>query len=153
MKTVADARFGENVSGPVRVWFEFVAKIADGHPEKMGNAFHVLRFIPDGAQDLTMGHDIPGAHDKDLQDIIAILGIEELSDEDKTLVYRARKIQKFLSQPFFVGATFTGVEGKYVTLKDTIRSVAEILAGKHDDKQEQDFYMKGTVDDLVATKK
>jgi F-type H+-transporting ATPase subunit beta len=90
---------------------------------------------------------------KDLQDIIAILGIEELSDEDKTVVYRARKIQKFLSQPFFVGASFTGVEGKYVGLKDTVRSLAEILAGKHDDKQEQDFYMKGTIEDVATAKK
>ncbi len=86
---------------------------------------------------------------KDLQDIIAILGIEELSDDDKTLVYRARKIQKFLSQPFFVGASFTGVEGKYVSLKDTVRSLGEILAGKHDDKQEQDFYMKGSIDEIM----
>lgn len=85
---------------------------------------------------------------KDLQDIIAILGIEELSDEDKTLVYRARKIQKFLSQPFFVGEAFTGTPGKYVTLADTVRSVNEILEGKHDDKEEQAFYMKGTIDEL-----
>ncbi|MEK7590592.1 MAG: F0F1 ATP synthase subunit beta, partial [Patescibacteria group bacterium] len=86
---------------------------------------------------------------KDLQDIIAILGIEELSDEDKTLVYRARKIQKFLSQPFFVGEAFTGTPGKYVTLADTFRSVNEILEGKHDDKEEQAFYMKGTIDELA----
>ncbi len=86
---------------------------------------------------------------KDLQDIIAILGIEELSDEDKTLVYRARKIQKFLSQPFFVGEAFTGAPGKYVTLADTVRSVAEILEGKHDDKDEQAFYMKGTIDEVT----
>jgi len=85
---------------------------------------------------------------KDLQDIIAILGIEELSDEDKTLVYRARKIQKFLSQPFFVGEAFTGTPGKYVTLGETVRSVNEILEGKHDDKEEQAFYMKGTIDEL-----
>ena len=85
---------------------------------------------------------------KDLQDIIAILGIEELSDEDKTLVYRARKIQKFLSQPFFVGEAFTGAPGKYVTLADTVRSVAEILEGKHDEKDEQQFYMKGTIDEV-----
>jgi len=85
---------------------------------------------------------------KDLQDIIAILGIEELSDEDKVLVYRARKIQKFLSQPFFVGEAFTGIPGKYVSLADTIRSLGEILDGKHDDKDEQAFYMKGTVDEL-----
>ncbi len=86
---------------------------------------------------------------KDLQDIIAILGIEELSDEDKTLVYRARKIQKFLSQPFFVGEAFTGTPGKYVTLSETVRSVNEILEGKHDDKEEQAFYMKGTIDELA----
>jgi len=86
---------------------------------------------------------------KDLQDIIAILGIEELSDEDKVLVYRARKIQKFLSQPFFVGEAFTGIPGKYVSLADTIRSLGEILDGKHDDKDEQAFYMKGTVDELA----
>lgn len=85
---------------------------------------------------------------KDLQDIIAILGIEELSDEDKTLVYRARKIQKFLSQPFFVGEAFTGTPGKYVGLADTVRSVNEILEGKHDDKDEQVFYMKGTIDEV-----
>ena len=82
---------------------------------------------------------------KDLQDIIAILGIEELSDEDKQLVYRARKIQKFLSQPFFVGEVFTGKPGKYVPLADTVRAFGEILDGKHDDKDEQDFYMKGSL--------
>lgn len=86
---------------------------------------------------------------KDLQDIIAILGIEELSDEDKTLVYRARKIQKFLSQPFFVGEAFTGTPGKYVALEETIRSVGEILSGKHDAKEEQSFYMKGTIDEVL----
>lgn len=85
---------------------------------------------------------------KDLQDIIAILGIEELSDEDKTLVYRARKIQKFLSQPFFVGEAFTGTPGKYVSLSETVRSLREILDGKHDQKEEQAFYMKGTVDEV-----
>ncbi len=85
---------------------------------------------------------------KDLQDIIAILGIEELSDEDKMLVYRARKIQKFLSQPFFVGEAFTGTPGKYVPLAETVRSVKEILEGKHDAKEEQAFYMKGTIDEV-----
>jgi F-type H+-transporting ATPase subunit beta len=85
---------------------------------------------------------------KDLQDIIAILGIEELSDDDKTLVYRARKIQKFLSQPFFVGEVFTGNPGKYVPLAETVRSLKEILEGKHDDKEEQSFYMKGTIDEV-----
>jgi len=82
---------------------------------------------------------------KDLQDIIAILGIEELSEEDKQTVYRARKIEKFMSQPFFVGEVFTGISGEYVKLEDTVRSFAEIIDGKHDDKSEDDFYMKGAL--------
>ncbi len=86
---------------------------------------------------------------KDLQDIIAILGIEELSEDDKNLVYRARKIQRFLSQPFFVGEVFTGKPGKYVSLQETIEGFGEILEGKHDDKDEQDFYMKGGISDLA----
>jgi F-type H+-transporting ATPase subunit beta len=86
---------------------------------------------------------------KDLQDIIAILGMEELSEEDKMTVSRARKIQKFLSQPFFVAESFTGTEGKYVPLADTIRAFKEILEGKHDDKPEQAFYMKGGIDDVI----
>ncbi|MBI5412895.1 F0F1 ATP synthase subunit beta [Candidatus Peregrinibacteria bacterium] len=85
---------------------------------------------------------------KDLQDIIAILGIEELSEEDKLSVNRARKIQKFLSQPFFVAETFTGRPGKYVTKAETVRSFKEILDGKHDDKSEQAFYMKGGIDEV-----
>ncbi len=85
---------------------------------------------------------------KDLQDIIAILGMEELSDEDKLSVTRARKLQKFLSQPFFVAETFTGTEGKYVKLADTIRGFREILDGKHDEKSEQAFYMKGSIDEV-----
>ena len=88
---------------------------------------------------------------KDLQDIIAILGIEELSEEDKKLVYRARKIQRFLSQPCNVAEVFTGVKGKYVSLADTVRSFAEILEGKHDHLNEQAFYMKGSIDDVVAS--
>ncbi len=90
---------------------------------------------------------------KDLQDIIAILGIEELSDGDKITVARARRIQKFLSQPFFVAEQFTGMGGKYVSLADTIRSFKEILEGKHDDKSEQDFYMKGSIDEVKSSKK
>ncbi len=82
---------------------------------------------------------------KDLQDIIAILGMEELSAADKELVSRARKIQKFLSQPFFVAEVFTGTKGEYVPLSETIRSFKEILDGKHDDKPENDFYMKGAL--------
>jgi F-type H+/Na+-transporting ATPase subunit beta len=85
---------------------------------------------------------------KDLQDIIAILGMEDLSEEDRKAVARARKIQKFLSQPFFVAEVFTGNPGKYVTLEETIRSFEEILDGKHDDKPEQSFYMKGTIDEV-----
>ncbi|MEA3398416.1 MAG: F0F1 ATP synthase subunit beta [Patescibacteria group bacterium] len=90
---------------------------------------------------------------KDLQDIIAILGMEELSDEDKLTVVRARKIQKFLSQPFSVAETFTGQAGTYVKLEDTIRSFSEILEGKHDDKNENDFYMKGGIEEVKSDKK
>jgi len=85
---------------------------------------------------------------KDLQDIIAILGMEELSEADKKLVMRARKIQKFLSQPFFVAEQFSGAKGQYVPLAETVRSFKEILAGRHDDKPEQSFYMKGTIGEV-----
>src|SRR3977135_3164127 len=86
---------------------------------------------------------------KDLQDIIAILGLDELSDEDKLIVSRARKIQKFFSQPFFVAAQFTGLEGKYVKLEDSIKGFREIVDGKHDDLPEQAFYMVGTIEEAV----
>ena len=86
---------------------------------------------------------------KDLQDIIAILGIEELSEEDKLTVARARKVQKFLSQPFNVAAQFTGREGRYVKVADTVRSFKEIIEGKHDDIPEQAFYMKGAIDEVL----
>ena len=86
---------------------------------------------------------------KDLQDIIAILGIDELSEEDRLTVSRARKLQKFLSQPFFVAQQFTGLEGKYVTIADTIRGFKEIVEGKHDEIPEQDFYMVGTIDEVI----
>jgi F-type H+/Na+-transporting ATPase subunit beta len=85
---------------------------------------------------------------RDLQDIIAILGMDELSDEDKLIVSRARKMQKFLSQPFFVAEQFTGTPGVYVPLKDTIKGFREILDGKHDDKSEQSFYMKGKIEEV-----
>jgi len=85
---------------------------------------------------------------KDLQDIIAILGIEELSDDDKQTVARARKIQRFLTQPFFVGEAFTGRKGKYVSIKDTVKGFKEILDGKHDSKSEQAFYMVGTIEEV-----
>ncbi|MBI5777863.1 MAG: F0F1 ATP synthase subunit beta [Planctomycetes bacterium] len=90
---------------------------------------------------------------KDLQDIIAILGMEELSDEDKAVVARARRIQRFLSQPFHVAEQFTGTAGKYVPLKDTIRSFQEILSGKHDKLPEQAFYMVGNIDEAVEKAK
>jgi F-type H+-transporting ATPase subunit beta len=90
---------------------------------------------------------------KDLQDIIAILGMDELSEDDKQLVARARKIQKFLSQPFFVAETFTGFDGKYVKLADTIQSFKEIVDGKHDDLPEQAFYMVGNMDDVLEKAK
>jgi F-type H+-transporting ATPase subunit beta len=85
---------------------------------------------------------------KDLQDIIAILGMDELSPDDKLTVYRARKIQRFLSQPFHVAEVFTGKEGKYVSTKETIRGFKEILEGKHDDVPEQNFYMRGGIDEI-----
>jgi F-type H+-transporting ATPase subunit beta len=87
---------------------------------------------------------------KDLQDIIAILGIDELSEEDRLTVSRARKLQRFLSQPFFVAQQFTGLEGKYVPIADTIRGFKEIVEGKHDEIPEQDFYMVGSIDEVIA---
>jgi F-type H+-transporting ATPase subunit beta len=87
---------------------------------------------------------------KDLQDIIAILGMDELSDEDKKTVARARRIQKFLSQPFFVAEQFTGAHGVYVKREDTVRSFKEILEGKHDHVPESAFYMQGSIDDVIA---
>jgi F-type H+-transporting ATPase subunit beta len=86
---------------------------------------------------------------KDLQDIIAILGMDELSDEDRLIVQRARRIERFLSQPFFVAEVFTGLEGRYVRVPDTVRGFKEILEGKHDDLPEQAFYMVGTIEEAV----
>ena len=90
---------------------------------------------------------------KELQDIIAILGMDELSEEDKETVNRARKIQKFLSQPFFVAEQFSGIDGKYVKIEDTIRGFKEIIEGKHDDLPEQAFYMVGTIEEAVEKAK
>jgi len=90
---------------------------------------------------------------KDLQDIIAILGMDELSEEDKLTVSRARKIQRFLSQPFFVAAQFTGTEGKFVPVAETVRGFKEILEGKHDDLPEQAFYMVGGIEDVIEKAK
>ncbi len=87
---------------------------------------------------------------KDLQDIIAILGIDELSEDDKLVVARARKVQKFLSQPFHVAEVFTGFKGEYVKIQDTIKAFKEIIEGKHDDVPEQAFYMVGTIDQVLA---
>jgi F-type H+/Na+-transporting ATPase subunit beta len=90
---------------------------------------------------------------KDLQDIIAILGMDELSEDDKLTVSRARKIQRFLSQPFHVAEAFTGTPGVYVKLADTIKGFEELVAGKHDDVPEQAFYMVGTIEDAIAKAK
>ena len=90
---------------------------------------------------------------KDLQDVIAILGIEELSEEDREIVFRARKIQRFLTQPFHVGEVFTGIPGKYVKVQDTVKGFREILSGQHDDLPEQAFYMVGTIEEAVEKAK
>ena len=86
---------------------------------------------------------------KELQDIIAILGIDELSEEDKLFVQRARKIERFLSQPFFVAEQFTGRKGRYVKIEDTIRGFKEIVEGMHDNISEQAFYMAGTIEEVI----
>jgi F-type H+-transporting ATPase subunit beta len=88
---------------------------------------------------------------KDLQDIIAILGMDELSDEDKLIVARARRIQRFLSQPFHVAETFTGRKGKYVPVAETIKGFKEIIEGKHDDLPESAFYMVGGIEEAQET--
>jgi F-type H+-transporting ATPase subunit beta len=90
---------------------------------------------------------------KELQDIIAILGIDELSDEDRLTVQRARRIERFLSQPFFVAEAFTGTDGQYVPIQETVRSFAEILSGEHDDLPERAFLLKGTIDDVLEEAK
>ncbi len=90
---------------------------------------------------------------KELKDIIAILGMDELSDEDKNTVSRARKVEKFLSQPFFVAEVFTGAPGKYVSVKDTIQGFKEILDGVHDDVPEQAFYMVGSIEEVLEKAK
>jgi F-type H+/Na+-transporting ATPase subunit beta len=86
---------------------------------------------------------------KELQDIIAILGIEELSDEDRLTVGRARRLQRFMSQPFFVAEQFTGTPGKYVSIEETVRGAKEIVEGEHDDLPERAFYMKGGIDEVT----
>ena len=86
---------------------------------------------------------------RELRDVIAILGVEELAEEDRLLVERARKLQRFLTQPFFVGEEFTGIPGKFVPLEDTIQGFGEIIDGQHDDLPESAFYMAGTIEDVV----
>src|SRR5205823_10091202 len=86
---------------------------------------------------------------RELQDIIAILGIDELSDEDKLTVQRARKVERFLSQPFFVAEAFTGRSGEYVPIAETIRGFKEVIEGRHDDVPERAFFMKGSIDQVV----
>jgi F-type H+-transporting ATPase subunit beta len=105
-----------------------------------------------GQEHYEVARDVQGTLQryKELQDIISILGIEELSDVDRQTVYRARKIQRFLSQPFFVAEAFTGAAGKYVSLKDTIKSFRDILDGKYDDQPEDAFYMKGGIEEVGA---
>ena len=90
---------------------------------------------------------------KELQDIIAILGIDELSDEDKVVVQRARKVERFLSQPFFVAEAFTGTPGQYVPIEETVRSFKEIVDGQHDDVPERAFLLKGTIEDVLEAAK
>jgi F-type H+-transporting ATPase subunit beta len=90
---------------------------------------------------------------KELQDIIAILGIDELSDEDKLIVGRARRIERFLSQPFNVAEQFTGTPGEYVPIAETVRSFREVLDGKHDDLPESAFFMKGSIDQVTESSK
>lgn len=90
---------------------------------------------------------------KELQDIIAILGMDELSEEDKLVVSRARKVQRFLSQPFFVAGQFTGLEGRYVQISETIQGFKEIIEGKHDDVPESYFLNAGGIDDVLARNK
>jgi F-type H+-transporting ATPase subunit beta len=90
---------------------------------------------------------------KDLQDIIAILGMDELSEEDKALVARARRVQKFLSQPFHVAEAFTGMAGRYVKIQDTIESFGRVVSGEFDSLPEQAFYMMGGIDDVIEKAK
>ena len=90
---------------------------------------------------------------RELQDIIAILGLDELSDDDKIIVGRARRIQRLLTQPMFVAESFTGKEGRYVPLKETVRSFKELVEGKHDDLPEEAFFMVGSIDEAVENGK
>ena len=129
----------------VGIRFRNVGKIYYFDPKnyKMKIGDHVIVETARGVQEILQRY-------KELQDIIAILGMDELSEEDKLVVSRARKIQRFLSQPFFVAGQFTGLEGKYVPISETIRGFREILDGKHDDIPESYFLNAGSIDDVLA---
>jgi F-type H+-transporting ATPase subunit beta len=116
-------------------------------PLESTSRFLEPRFVGQEHYDAAQGVKKTMQRYKELQDIIAILGIEELSEDDKQTVARARKIQRFLSQPNYVAERFTGREGRYVTVKETVRGFREILEGKHDDLPEQAFYMVGGIDE------
>ncbi len=119
--------------------------------DPLGSSSRILdpRIVGQEHYDTTQGVKRILQRYKDLQDIIAILGIDELSEDDKLTVARARKVQRFLSQPFFVAEQFTGSPGRYVKIADTVKGFKEILAGKHDDVPEQAFYMKGGIDEVL----
>lgn len=116
---------------------------------------HILEPEAVGEEHVRVAREVKGYLQRygSLQDLIAILGVEELSEEDKIVVTRARRLQKFLSQPFFVATQYTGIEGRYVGLADTVRGFAEICAGTHDDVPEQAFYMAGTIDEVLERAK
>ena len=121
------------------------------------STFHLQIVTPDvvGREHYEVARDVQRILQryKELQDIIAIMGMDELSEEDKLTVSRARKIQRFLSQPFSVAEQFTGMQGKYVPLKETIRGFKEIIEGKHDDLPESAFLFAGTIDDVLEKAK
>ncbi len=120
--------------------------------DPLASTSRVLDPIIVGERHYRVARDVQGILQRyrSLQDIIAILGMDELSEDDKIIVNRARRLEKFLSQPFFVAQQFTGIEGRYVKLEDTIRSFEEIVAGKHDALSETAFYMKGSIDEVLA---
>ena len=148
------SRAGHYLRAPGRHYEPFAIDFGDGHLSRGRSAG--FDFAHSRSADHRRGALQHGAavkqilqRYKDLQDIIAILGVDELSDEDKATVARARKIQKFLSQPFNVAEAFTGRKGKYVKVADTVRSFKEVVEGKHDEIPEQAFYMQGSIDDVL----
>jgi len=123
--------------------------------DPLGSTSRVLDPLIVGETHYKVARDVQGILQryKSLQDIIAILGMDELSDADKIIVNRARRIEKFLSQPFFVAQQFTGVEGRYVKLEDSVKSFAEVVSGKYDSLPEQAFYMKGGIEEVLEAAK